>query len=545
MLIKRYLSTALSNRSSPVTAMNSIFDRRLSNLINSGQQRLLASGLKGLEKESLRTSLDGAIAQTEHPAVLGSALTHPHITTDYSEALLEFITPPFEENSATLRFLRDIHQFTHDSLIDEQLLATSMPCGFPSEESIPIAHYGSSNIGRMKEIYRHGLWHRYGRTMQTIAGVHFNYSIATELWPVWQAMAENSQPLDQFISASYFDLIRNIQRYGWLILYLFGASPAICKAFLKRRPEMAQPFDSFDQFTLFKPFATSLRMSDIGYRSSNQAALNISYNSLDQYVATLATAIRTPHPEYQAIGVKVDDTFRQLNCNILQIENEYYSSIRPKQLTDSGEMPTLALKRRGVHYVELRSLDVNIYDTTGVNRQTLCFIEALMLYALLQPSAESDWSEKKAIKANILATASEGRKPGLKLIRQDRTVGLKQWADEICDSMWGICEILDGDRDDHCYTEALKSQIEAINDADRTPSARMLAEMRNNQESFMRFAQRISRQHRQHFRSSTLDPAQTRAFQTMATDSLVRQQQIEAEPQQPFEQFLERYFSQN
>jgi len=187
---------------------------RLKKIIESQQDHLIRGGLKGIEKESLRISSNGSIAQTPHPAVLGSALTHPHITTDYSEALLEFITPPFADSRETLQFMENIHRFVYANLDDELLLAASMPCGIDGDESIPIATYGSSNIGKMKHIYRHGLWHRYGRAMQSIAGIHFNYSVPAALWPVLHRMEQSSQPILEFIADAYFGLIRNFFRQG-------------------------------------------------------------------------------------------------------------------------------------------------------------------------------------------------------------------------------------------------------------------------------------------------------------------------------------------
>ena len=290
---------------------------------------LLQLGLKGIEKESLRISRRGVIAQTPHPRALGSALTHPYITTDYSEALLEFITPPFADIKQTLGYMHQIHQFVYPHLGEEMLLATSMPCGIDGDLSVPIAEYGSSNVGKMKHIYRKGLWHRYGRTMQAIAGIHFNYSVPQALWPMLHRQAGNRGSLQNFIAEGYFGLIRNFQRQGWLMLYLFGASPAICKSFFKSRPHLMGEFEEFDPHTLFHPYATSLRMSDIGYKSKNQAGLKIDYNSLDGYVESLSQAINTPYPDYEKIGVKVDGEYQQLNANLLQIENEFYSTMRP------------------------------------------------------------------------------------------------------------------------------------------------------------------------------------------------------------------------
>ncbi|MGH8553809.1 MAG: glutamate--cysteine ligase, partial [Methylococcales bacterium] len=347
-------------------------------------------GLKGVEKECLRIGPDGKISQSPHPKALGSALTHAHITTDYSEALLEFITPPFPDARDTVSFLRDIHQFVYDNLADELMLVSSMPCAISGDASIPIATYGTSNIGMMKHIYRRGLDYRYGRAMQAIAGVHFNYSVPVDFWPMFQELEKNHAPARDFVAECYFAMIRNLQRRGWIILYLFGASPAICKSFLGDRKTFQHDFEEFDRHTFFKPYATSLRMSDIGYKNSNQARLNISYNNLKDYIESLTRAIETPHPSHQKFGVRVDGEYRQLNANILQIENEYYSSARPKQITQSGEKPTLALKRRGVRYVEVRSLDLDLYSDIGLGEERLLFLEALLLTCLLLDSPYVD-----------------------------------------------------------------------------------------------------------------------------------------------------------
>ncbi|WP_082411735.1 glutamate--cysteine ligase, partial [Methylogaea oryzae] len=366
-------------------AINTLLGR----LAEGGQQALLSAGLKGLEKESLRIGPDGMIARTPHPLALGSALTHPEITTDYSEALLELITPPFQDPADTLAYLDDVHRFVHANLDGEILLGSSMPCGIDGDDSIPIARYGDSNIGRMKYVYRLGLAYRYGRTMQAIAGIHFNYSVPEKLWPVLQELAGDTRPAQAFIADAYFGMIRNILRHGWLVLYLFGASPGICREFFTGRESLVDQFEQFDDCTLYKPYATSLRMSDIGYKNNNQAGLRISFNSLAEYVDTLSRAIATPSPDYERIGVKVGGEYRQLNANVLQIENEYYNSVRPKQITLSGEKPTLALKKRGIRYVELRSVDLSPFHPAGIDLTELRFLEAFMLYCLLEPACRS------------------------------------------------------------------------------------------------------------------------------------------------------------
>lgn len=524
--------------------MSKISEQRLYQFIAAGQAPLLKGSLIGLEKETLRVSPNGVIAQTPHPAALGSALTHPYITTDYSEALLEFVTPPFGDLRDTLRFLSDCHQFVYRKVGEEMLWATSMPCVVEGETSIPIARYGSSNAGLMKHVYRVGLGYRYGRIMQVIAGVHFNFSLPEEFWPVFQAQQNDPRPLRDFISESYFCLIRNLQRFGWLIPYLFGASPAVCKSFLAGRPTTLAEFDAN---TYFEPYATSLRMSDIGYTNSREkkTGLAVSYNSLAEYLASLTWAIQTPCPNYEKIGVKVNGEYRQLNANILQIENEYYSSMRPKQVPQGNEKPILGLQRRGVRYVELRSLDVNPFDPLGVNEDQLRFLEAFLIHCLFHDSPPIGAEERKAIDHNLMAAANRGRDPALRLQCAGHTRSLRSWALEIVDSLQMVCEVLDTGHTDRPYASVLHRQREAILDPDRTPSARVLAEMRAAGEAFFHFAKRVSLQHQAYFRALPMAAERVQDFTDEARRSLQRQQELEAADTLPFDEYLRQYFAQS
>jgi len=517
----------------------------LQGLIDINQHHLLKLGLKGIEKESLRISSAGAISQTTHPSALGSTLTHPYITTDYSEALMEFITPPFAEIKQTLAFMHQLHQFVYPHLDNEMLLATSMPCGIDGDMSIPIAKYGKSNIGKMKYVYRKGLWRRYGRTMQAIAGIHFNYSVPEALWPVLHQLSHSESSLPEYISDAYFSLIRNFQRQGWLILYLFGASPAICKTFFNSRPHLMQNFQDFDERTVYHPYATSLRMSDIGYKSKNQASLKIDYNSLDGYVKSLSAAINTPYPEYEEIGVKFNGEYLQLNANILQIENEFYSTMRPKQIAKSGEKPTLALKRKGVLYVEMRSLDLNLFNPIGIEESTARFIEAFLLSCLLLDSPPQGEQEFQINNQNQLLVANQGRKPGLKLNKNGEDISLQEWAHGILQKIQPICALLDQGSIDKPYQLALQQQLAVVDNPSLTPSARILACMRENTQEFGCFATNTSALHKKYFLAQPLDDDTDRKFADMATDSLKKQAEIEAKDDISFDEFLNRYFNQN
>jgi glutamate--cysteine ligase len=516
------------------------FERRLSGLVNSREPRVMQGGRKGVEKESLRVRPDGHLAQTPHPRELGSALTNEFITTDYSESLIELVTPAFAESWELLQFLCDLHQFVYRHLGDELLWATSMPSKISSDGEIPIARYGRSNVGKMKEVYRLGLGHRYGRMMQAISGVHFNYSFPAHLWPVLADVDQAKSHDQSFQSAQYFALLRNYRRYGWLVLYLFGNSPCVCDSFISGREHSLK---RLSPDTWYEPYATSLRMSDLGYRNKNQAGVHISVNSLDDYVRDLSRLIAVPHPPYEKIGVKVDGEYRQLNANLLQIENEYYSFIRPKRVVRSGERPTQALQRGGVEYVEMRALDVSAFDPVGVNQNKLRFLEAFAALCLLKDSPPIDASVDDTLDANHVLVAHRGREPGLKLNRDGRPTPLRDWSMELLDSMLGICELLDQGNRSRPYTTALEAQTAKVLNPALTPSARTLAELAQTGVGFADFALEMSAAHKSYFLE--LHPPNEKRleeFRVEADESLLQQERIEANDQLSFDQYLANYF---
>ncbi len=358
--------------------MSQLLTARLKQLHQAQWKQTIQGIRRGIERETLRVNPNGTLSQTDHPKALGSALTHPLITTDFSESLLEFITPAQSDIATTLAQLEDIHRFAVRQLGSERLGAGSMPCYIEHQDQIRLAQYGTSNVGRMKTVYRQGLKNRYGSMMQAISGVHFNFSIPVEFWQHYQQLLNDTSPLDEFISSQYLSLIRNYKRFVWLIVYLFGASPTLCKSFLEGR-QSKYPFAELGQGSLYLPYATSLRMSDLGYTNSAQSALAVSYDSLSEYVSGLQRAISTESNEYQSIGIKVNGEYQQLNANILQIENEFYSTIRPKRTIKSGERPTCALSKRGVEYIEVRALDVNPFSPVGIDADQMRFLDVFLL----------------------------------------------------------------------------------------------------------------------------------------------------------------------
>jgi glutamate--cysteine ligase len=351
--------------------------------------------------------------------------------------------------------------------------------------------------------------------MQIIAGVHFNFSLPEAFWDQVHSEfsadlgAEHSSLLGTRDSA-YMGMVRNLQRLGWVVPYLFGASPAVCKSFVQ---DANADLDLFDDKTFYYPFATSLRMGDIGYQNRQEegTGLKANYDTLDAYTRSLTWAIRTPCPHYEPLGTKVNGRWEQLNDHVLQIENEYYSTVRPKQLTDWMEFPTLALRRRGIRYVELRSVDVNLFEPLGIELDQMRFLSLFMLYCLLMPSPTISPRERRWIDANEVLAAHRGREPGLVLQRADGQIALRDWGQQVLRAMEPLAALMDAEVGG-AVNAALKAQQFKMGEPEATPSARVLAEMRAGGEGFAEFARRLTERHRDGFLSQKLDPARAALF---------------------------------
>jgi glutamate--cysteine ligase len=522
------------------STLSELLNRRLALLGERNNLSLLEQCLHGIERECLRVTDRAELARTPHPQALGSALTNSLITTDYSESLLEFITPALTDPAETLASLDKIHRFAYSKLGDELLWSPSMPCPLPDEAEIPIAYYGTSNIGKLKYVYRKGLALRYGKTMQCIAGIHYNFSLPESVWTLLKPTDNFAGDDRDYQSHAYIALIRNFRRYSWLLMYLFGASPALDAGFLRGR---AHQLERFDADTLYLPYATSLRMSDLGYQSNAQADLTPCYNDLASYTDSLRKAVATPYPDYVKVGTHDGNgEWVQLNTNVLQIENEYYSNIRPKRVTYSGERPIQALMARGVQYVEVRCLDINPFLPTGISLEESRFIDAFVLFCALQESPSLASHECANANANFLKVVKEGRRPGLMLQRDNAPVDFKVWACELLEQMAPIARLLDKAQGTDEHVKSMAAQQAKVNDAALTPSAQVLASMRANNESFAAFSLRQSKLHAEYFRGAPLNASEQAHFDALAKSSLEEQAQLEAtEEAVDFDTFVGAY----
>ncbi|MFY0699458.1 MAG: glutamate--cysteine ligase [Bermanella sp.] len=491
---------------------------------------------RGIEKEGLRVNADARINPQPHPQALGSTLTHPHITTDYSEALLEFITPVKQNADEVLAFLDDVQRFSFHSLKDQYVWPASMPGIIEDELDVPIADYGRSNVGTLKHVYRHGLWHRYGRKMQCIAGLHYNYSVSDELW---QVIADwKGETLDKdFVSNEYFGLIRNFRRYSWLLLYLFGASPAIDASFLI---DEEHDLEKWDDNTFYAPYATSLRMSGLGYQNNAQDDLFVCFNGLPTYTHTLKTAMQQSMPQYEAMGVGEQGTYKQLNTNLLQIENEYYSDIRPKRNSKNGEKPLTALNEHGVEYIEVRCLDLNPFEALGASRDQINFMDLFLAYCLLSPSPKLSNSECAEVSENQKRVVIEGRHPEFTMQRHGESVRLQDWARELLTNMAPLAKLLDEKQDGDDFQNALQAMSQRVEDVSLTPSAQVLAKMKQNGQSFSEFALEQAKQVTEYFKAPVNDERNV-YWSKLAQQSIAQQHEIEAQDRLPFSEFLAEY----
>nr|WP_234030520.1 glutamate--cysteine ligase [Undibacterium sp. 14-3-2] len=517
-----------------------MLNRRLALLDHDTYRPLLGQGLRGIERETLRVDAEGHLSPKPHPAALGATLTHPQITTDYAESLMEFITPAEQDISLALEKLDQIHRFAYTELGDEMLWSQSMPCPLPDEKDIQIAWYGNSHIGMIKHVYRRGLALRYGKSMQCIAGIHYNYSISENIWKVLQK-AENTSGDAMYVqSENYIAMIRNFKRYSWLLMYLFGASPALATSFLRGRTHQLQ---SLSEDTLYLPYATSLRMSDLGYQNNAQDGLVPPYNSLMDYMRSLSIAVRKPYPAYEKIGTQVNGEWVQINTNILQIENEFYATIRPKRVIRTGERPIEALCARGVQYVEVRCMDVNPFDPLGINLETSRFLDAFLLFCALDESPLTNQAEGEENTRNFALTVKEGRRPGLMLRHGGQEISLQTWGLELLEKIAPVAALLDAQRSDHVHADSLQVQREKLQNPDLTPSAQVLAAIRAENNSFYQFALKQSKVLAEQFRSRPPSEEERRYFEELARASVAEQEEMERSQTGSFDEFITDYRS--
>lgn len=483
-------------------------------------QNLKESTEHGLERETLRVNKNGEISLSPHNhEKWGSPLTNKYISTDFAEPMLELITPIFKTEAEAVKFLRDIHVFIVKNLKDELLWPSSMPPKLPKDKYIPLANYGTSNEAIKKTIYRHGLGIRYGRKMQTISGIHYNFSFSDSFWFKLHKEEKSTKNLQDFITDKYFHIMRNFLRYGWLITYLYGATPALDKSFLDNtRPKT---LNKCGKNACYSQYATSLRMSDFGYNSKIQTQLAVSFNNLDQYLEDITFGISTSHKPYTKLGIEKGGQKLQLNDHILQNENEYYSPIRPKQPPKKGETVIGALKNRGIKYLEIRGVDINPDEPAGVSVETMKFIKILLTYCLFMPSPDISKPEKCGHMMNFNQVAMYGRNPELKIKVDNKETNMMAFASKLLTEMRKIAGI-------YGHEDLLEEQILKTKDPSLTPSSKVVKDLLNNGECFLGMNIKRAFEYKKELQSGKINKKFIEKMESEAAASLHKQKYLEA-----------------
>ncbi len=291
---------------------------------NSDKSRLLIKGNFGLELESQRITPLGDLALTPHPLIFGDKCQNPRITTDFAESQVEMITPPYGSVSEAYVSLQEIRTEVEYGIQDEMLWPLSMPPRLPSEEQIPIARFSDSKIGRDKEIYRRGLALRYGKKMQMISGIHYNFSFSDELLDYLCGQYGYGNEKREFIDRMYFALSRNFLRNRWLLIYLFGASPFCDPTYysvIEKELKVITQYCTYccDAVKDLYQYTTSLRVSRFGYSNTSQNSYNVFFNNLKEYTHKLRQMLKKENPQYTKLGLFENGTPIQLNGNVYSV----------------------------------------------------------------------------------------------------------------------------------------------------------------------------------------------------------------------------------
>lgn len=447
----------------------------------------------GVERETLRVTEKGMLAKTKHPSTLGSKLKHPSITNDFAEAQLELITEPYTSLKTVEEHLKELHLVAHGEIGSELLWPLSMPSTLP--RTVPIADFGASEEGKLKTLYRKGLVHRYGQNMQLISGIHYNISYDDAFFRSLHTSFKSTLSEEAFRSETYLHIARNVLRYGWIITYLYGASPTCADSF------GAKGLHKFGPKTRYLPHATSLRMSNHGYYSRIQQQLGISYNSKDAFIETMQHALTTKSPSYARIK-------EQLNSNILQYEGEWYTRVRPKPSLET-------LQTKGIEYLELRSIDIDPFHPLGIGRCQMQFLELFLLFCLVKKSPPLTESEIKTLCKNQNDVALHGRHPGVHIMEGRVLKPIGQVAKTLIRALEKMSHLLPV-----CDIESF---FAAVDDPEKTLSGKIMQVMQEENHTHESFGLKQASEHRAFYEKKVLPKAVQKEYKEIAEESVLEE----------------------
>lgn len=412
---------------------------KFENLLKLSSDEILA-GSFGIEWESLRAKEDGKLSLTPHPAIFGDKLTNPVITTDFSESQIEIITPTFDtidEAYDTFSLLADL---VNSSLPDDEYLwFQSIPCILPYWDRIPIAQYSEDGVDNQK--YREDLAKKYGVKKQMISGVHFNFSFSDNFLKKLYSLEKSNVGFKEFKNDIYLKIARNYLRYCWLIIYLTGCSIGSHQTFSHDCIHLMDARDNFGSY--YSTRGPSFRNASCGYK--NLKELYPSYDSVEEFVA---------------------DINRYIEEGDLSEAKELYTQIRLKPKNPNDLLNSL--NDGGIEYIEIRTLDINPFYKCGLVKKDMAFLHLFLIYMLIKEESDYEFWQKEA-KINEENTAERAYDDSMRLLKDGKEVSIGQWASEIVDDMYEMCDALGINEFD-----TLNMMYERISNPDSTYGKKLL-----------------------------------------------------------------------
>lgn len=358
----------------------------------------IKKGRFGIEKESLRVNENGELALTNHPKFFGDKIKNPYITVDFSESQIEMITPTESSVEKAYDFLRNIHEIVATNLKDEYLWSQSVPPILPSEELIPLGKFPQN---KELEKYREKLALKYGRKKQLLSGIHFNFSFDDEFLKELYELSKEKTSFKEFKNNIYLKISRNYFKYGWMIIYLLGASPVIHETYLQK---CIDKMKKFTEDTYYFEDLVSFRNGSCGYR--NEKDFFVNYESVDKYVESLE---------------------RLIEKESISSAKEYYSPIRLK--TKNPKEILLELKNSGIEYLEFRSIDLNPFSEIGIEKTDLEFLHLFILFLFLKNDEPFEEKDYFRYLKNQEILANKGNSDEFRLICcEDKNVSPKEYS---------------------------------------------------------------------------------------------------------------------
>ncbi|MGX7371972.1 bifunctional glutamate--cysteine ligase GshA/glutathione synthetase GshB [Aerococcus sanguinicola] len=292
----------------------------------------------GIEREGHRIKTNGDLARSPHPSAVDGSSDNKYIQRDFAESQLELVTPPVYSEEGVYHWLEAIHQVALRSLAEDELLwPSSMPPVLPEDDAIHVA-----DLDKVEDVaYREYLVKAYGKKVQMISGIHFNFGFDQDLLEIfYQADDQGYASIKEFTTAFYLRLARNFLRYEWLIVYLFGATPSAHDSFYNRAED------------IFPHPIRSIRNSHLGY--VNKKDVTYTYDNLPDYVEELEANVKDGR---------------------LIAEKEFYSNVRLR-----GAKQARGLLETGIKYLEFRLFDIQAEEAYGIGLDDIRFMKYFILY---------------------------------------------------------------------------------------------------------------------------------------------------------------------